>query len=445
VKLRYPPGPPNKLPIIGHALKVQKDPGEFLYNCYRQYGPVFRITFIGRKCAVFVGPEANKYLLSTGVSHFHWGPVLHFFEKYLGKEFFSLYDGEEHAKRRRQYHPAFSHSALENYAEGMCRISQEKISQWGQGHPGRIDLFQQTKRLTMEGIARLLVGLKLEERQYDLFTQLFTDILTPLETPLGLLPIPFAGPHARAIRARKLLWPMAREIVQEKRRNPQRDALSLLAAFRDENGAELSEDRLISDTLGFFFAGMHTSSFVLGMTLLMLHENPVILERVMAEIDEVFGDQPVTLHKIHSLKYLSQVLMEVGRMFPPLAFNIRSVVEPCEFGGYEIPKDWLAAYSPAASHRIPEYFQNPYQFNPDRFASPRSEHKQSGFALVTFGGGPRVCLGMNYAQMEAAIHIVTALRKWEFTFSPNYLKLLSWAPTTHFKEPVWVNIRPRRR
>lgn len=83
--------------------------------------------------------------------------------------------------------------------------------------------------------------------------------------------------------------------------------------------------------------------------------------------------------------------------------------------------------SPLLSHRVPEIFKNPDSFDPDRFASPREEHRKHPFALIGFGGGSHKCLGYDFAQMEMKITLFILLRYFDWKIIPdpaNFLPVL---------------------
>jgi cytochrome P450 len=102
----------------------------------------------------------------------------------------------------------------------------------------------------------------------------------------------------------------------------------------------------------------------------------------------------------------------------------RGVVEPFEFGGYFIPAGVPVRLCLAAGHRLPDVFADPDRFDPLRFAPPREEDRRNQYALVTFGGGPRVCIGINFAQVEVRALVAHVLRNYR-------LERLAGAPPIH--------------
>lgn len=436
--LPLPPGPGKGLPLVGHSLTLFRDPGGFLYDCYRKYGPIFQISLGGKPCVFLIGPEGNRFLLVNGFRHFAWRPGTGMLARYFGEALFVL-DGDEHRRQRRLMQPAFHPSRFDGYAATMRQICAERVQQWGA--MGRVNLFDETRRLTLEVAARILLGIEVGTR-YEEYKRLFLDLLAPTMSVLGQMPFPLFSPHARALKARARAWPLLKQVVQEKRRHPGTDALSALATARDEDGTMLTEDQVIAQGLGLLFAGHETTSGMVGFALHLLAQHPDALARVRAELRSAVGQAPVTTAHLPNLPYLFLVLKETERLYPATPLGIRGVVEPFAFGGYHVPAGYLAAYSAHASHRIPAVFAQPKQFDPERFAPPREEHKRTPYALVGFGAGPRVCVGINFAQVEAAVLLVTILQQWDLEIAPDAIRPIVYLPTIHPRNPVWATVRP---
>ena len=87
-------------------------------------------------------------------------------------------------------------------------------------------------------------------------------------------------------------------------------------------------------------------------------------------------------------------------------------LEEVEFAGYTLPEGTPVRLALAASHRLPHIFEQPDVFDPDRFTAPRDEDRRNPYALVTFGGGPRVCIGINFAQIEVKALVAHVLRSY---------------------------------
>lgn len=105
---------------------------------------------------------------------------------------------------------------------------------------------------------------------------------------------------------------------------------------------------------------------------------------------------------------LTNAIREAGRLQSPVMLLPRGVLADVAFGGYAVPAGTPLFLAVAAGHRLPTVFADPDTFDPDRFLPPRDEEKRQPHALVTFGGGRRICIGVNFAQVEVkalAAHI----------------------------------------
>jgi cytochrome P450 len=129
------------------------------------------------------------------------------------------------------------------------------------------------------------------------------------------------------------------------------------------------------------------------------------------------------------MKLLENALSEAERLYPPVANGPRGVLEEFEFNGYRVPAGTQVLYSIAASHLLPSIFADPEQFDPDRFAPPREEHK-TPYALVGFGGGPRICIGINFAQVEIKALLSHLLRNYRLELAPGQAIVPVYRPTS---------------
>ncbi len=117
---------------------------------------------------------------------------------------------------------------------------------------------------------------------------------------------------------------------------------------------------------------------------------------------------------------MSYVLKEIERLYPPIYGIPRGVKSDFEYEGYLIPAGWHVVVSPMLTHRLPEIYTEPDQFEPARFAPPCEEHKKHPFALIGFGGGSHKCLGYELAQMEIKVILSTLLRQFNWSITPDY-------------------------
>ena len=99
---------------------------------------------------------------------------------------------------------------------------------------------------------------------------------------------------------------------------------------------------------------------------------------------------------------------------------LRRSVRSCRIDGVEIPAQTMLFMVPGVNHRMPEYWSDPWTFDPARFNEERQEHRRHKFQFMPFGGGAHKCIGMNFAQMNAKLFIHQLLQKYRLTLQPGY-------------------------
>ena len=115
---------------------------------------------------------------------------------------------------------------------------------------------------------------------------------------------------------------------------------------------------------------------------------------------------------------MTHVLQEGVRLYPPVEFIIRGVLEDIEVDGYHIPAGWNVIASPMFTHRLPEIYAEPDKFDPDRFAPPREEDSKQPYSLIGFGGGAHSCIGVEFAKMEMKLILGILLDNYDLVSDP---------------------------
>jgi len=165
-------------------------------------------------------------------------------------------------------------------------------------------------------------------------------------------------------------------------------------------------------------AGHETSTTLASWLLYLLATHPNYLLRVQSEIDRTMqGQDTLTLDLLRSMPQLNNALDEAARLYSPVGNVPRGVTQDVVFQGYTIPTGTFVMLSLAACHRLPSIFHSPAEFDPDRFAPPREEDKKVPYSLVPFGGGQRICIGINFAQVEIKALAAHVLQR--FTLVPD--------------------------
>jgi len=160
-----------------------------------------------------------------------------------------------------------------------------------------------------------------------------------------------------------------------------------------------------------FLAGHETTANALTWTWYLLSQHPDVEARFHAEIDLVLGGRLPTADDLVALPYTRMVLAESMRLYPPAWIVGRRALAAFEANGYQIPPRSIVLMSQYIMHRDARWFPDPERFDPERF-SPERQAERPKFAYFPFGGGPRVCIGEQFAWMEGIIALATIAQRW---------------------------------
>ncbi|XP_077977513.1 cytochrome P450 3A24-like [Glandiceps talaboti] len=176
----------------------------------------------------------------------------------------------------------------------------------------------------------------------------------------------------------------------------------------------LDTDEILANALIFFLAGYETVSSCLGYTSNLIATHQDVQDKLVAEINTVMEKHDdLDYAAIHEMTYLDMVLQESLRLYSPAVKIERRCMESCQVKGYTIPKDMNILIPIWTIHRNPQLWPEPEKFNPERFSKEEKE-KRSPYAWLPFGAGPRNCIGMRFALMEAKVALVKILQTFKF-------------------------------
>ncbi|HEX5504562.1 MAG TPA: cytochrome P450 [Thermomicrobiales bacterium] len=407
--------PFEAIPTVGIIDDYERELPRWLAGLALEHGPLFRVAWRDDFVMTYlVGPEANKFVLHTGRQHFShdlgWSPII---GETLGKGLLTM-DGPEHDRHRKMLNPAFTVAYMARYLPIMQRVIAARTREWAER--GEVNLLEETRKVTFDVAAEALVGLPPGD-EVDRMRQLFYTLLYAPDFDSDAMSWPEYH-ERRQVAVRDELGGLLLRLIAERRRRPTDDTLGMMVAARDDDGRALDDRQILAHVNILLVAGHETSTTMSAWLLYLLAIHPEYRARVHAELDRLLGagDGPAPLDAIKAMKVLANALSEAGRLYPPVGNAPRGVVSPFEFAGYRVPAGERVRYSIAAGHWLPTIWRDPGVFDPDRFAPPREEDKKHPYALVPFGGGPRICIGVNFAQVEIKALAAHALR--HYTLEP---------------------------
>jgi cytochrome P450 len=409
--------PEEFVPILAGGPLVSQP--SFIARMAMEHGPVFKRDLRdGGRFVYMVGPEANRFVLFSHRDYFShaqgWTPAL---GPFFGTGLLNM-DGQEWATHRRMMNPAFTAAYMAVYLPVMHRVIARRSDPWAER--GEVDLYAEAREIAFDVAAEALVGFT-TGAEVDRLRDLFYALLHPNYDPQTESELQFEARMAQVeAELAELLLPMVQTRRAAAANQAASDVLGMMVHARDEHGAALSDAQLVDHVKILLVAGHETTTTLASWLLYLLCTHSEHLARARAEMAQVLGDsglgsEPPSLEQLRALRFLGYASAEAGRLQSPVRMAPRGVVKPFEFGGYLIPEGTRIRYAIAAGHRLPHIFPDPERFDPDRFAPPREEDRKQPYALVTFGGGPRVCIGMNMAQVEVKALAARVLRRYDLT------------------------------
>lgn len=404
-----------------------------------ELGPIFRQVWPdGGQVVYLVGPEANKFVMQSHREHFShdlgWTPNI---GELFGKGLLNM-DPPEHDLHRKLMNPAFTIAYMSRYLPVMNRLVAERIADWAQR--GEVDLFVETRKITFDVAAETLVGFRtgpeVDQLRELFFAMLNNDASFSSEEEYWRTMSSVRGQLVSRLVA----------MIEQRRGIPEddrSDILAMLVNARDEEGQSFSTEQILAHVNILLVAGHETTTTLSAWLLYLLATHPAALTAVRAELDTL-PEGELTLDTVRALKQLGYAAQEAGRMMPPVAMVPRGVLKEVAFGGYLLPAGTYVLLVIGAPHWDPAYFAGPTRFDPQRFAPPREEDKQTPYALATFGGGPRICIGVNFARVEVSAMAAAILRRYTLTpVAPNEVRQVYPGLLGQPERGIRVRVTPR--
>ena len=411
---KEPPKLPGALPFVGHIPDFGKNPHDFMMRLREKLGDVAEFKMFHQDMVLMTGTEASEAFYRAPDEVLDQGPAYKLMTPIFGKGVVFDAPIERKNQQLQMLMPALRDKPMRTYSEVIVGEVEGMVKDWGDS--GSLDLLEFTKELTIYTASHCLLG---PEFRYELSAE-FADIYHDLEQ--SIKPIAYVFPYLplpafrRRDRARVRLHGMVAKIMEKRAQSEEKstNVFQMLIDAHYEDGGKLSSHEITGMLTAAVFAGHHTSSGTAAWVLIELLRHPEEMRRVVAELDELFGeDGPVTFESLRQIPRLENVIKEVLRLHPPLILLIRKVMKDFHVKDYVVKAGKFVCAAPAVTHRIPELFPDPEKFDPDRYTPERAEDKNL-YGWQAFGGGRHKCSGNAFALFQLKAIFCLLLRRYEF-------------------------------
>ncbi|MFW5911359.1 MAG: cytochrome P450 [Halolamina sp.] len=414
-----PPGPKGE-PLFGSSRRYAEDPFRFLSACEAAYDGVVQFDLGPMDTYLVTEPEYVERVLVSEADRFtkpaFQGDAL---GDLLGKGLL-LSEGQTWREQRRLATPAFRIDRLTGFADDIVGHNEALLAEWNDGEV--VDVEQAMTRVTLAVITDLMLGTELSDER----VRTIREALEPLGARFEPDPVRFAAPawlpmpgDSEYDAAVETMESVIADIVAERRGSegdPETDEgpddlLSIL--LRARGRGEQTDEQIRDEVMTMLLAGHDTTALTLTYSWYLLSEHPTVEARLHEELDERLGDEPPSMADVQSLDLVERIVDEAMRLYPPVYAMFRDPTEAITFGRYTVPEDATIMLSQWAMHRSERFWDDPDQFDPDRWVDDDHPH----FAYFPFGGGPRHCIGKHLAKLEAKLILARTAQQYELAYT----------------------------
>ncbi len=435
--------------LFGSTFSLLRDSLGLLRQLQQQYGDqrVVRIKVGRRTITLLLKPEETKYVLQENNRNYGRGRSYKVLREFLGDGLLTT-DGDYWRRQRRLAQPAFHRQKLALLADTMIDEAvswTSQLQQLDRTHP--VDISAALMEATLRIVTKTLFGsglgdqtAQLSQALNDLNHIISRTVLNPLRLP-NWLPTPANRAYTDAST---LVTDLLTGIIQNRRQtNSTHDDLldMLLRATDEETGERMTDAQLLSELITLFTAGHETTAASMAWTLYLMAIHPDIQARARAEARRTLHTRDrFSADDLRAMPYLTQIVNESLRLYPPAWAMSRLSLGPDRIGAYHLGADEGVLISPYVLHHDPASWPNPDQFDPDRFAPEQSANRHS-YAFLPFGGGPRLCIGNQFALLEMVALLGQVLITFELLPASSELALPKPLITLRSKQPIRLYLR----
>jgi enediyne biosynthesis protein E7 len=412
-------GPVNKIPVGRMMLGVKRTPLHFMRDLYAQPPGLHVSQFLGRKYVVASDLKAIRHVLTDNVSNYR--KTFGAYKEALGRSSLVAH-GEEWRRVRtvnqRAFHAKRLPSLLDSNRPLILRFVESLHAAARSGQP--VDLPRALGGLMLALTCNAMFARHLPRSESEVFedVDLFVRVMDRRSvsfTPVGrMLAQFFVSRFGPAVRRWRELPNRIRAAPQT--RDPEGTLLALLMdRFQGQQDSDGGNRIVDEEMLLFLAAGSQTSAATLTFALFLLSRHLDVLNRAREQLSATGIDSVPGAAELGRLPVFEQIMSEAMRLYPPVWAVTRVALADDELSGCRLRRGDMVIISYYGLHRSPRYWANADDFNPGRFFAG-SDANRPAYVYLPFGAGPRACVGMQLATMQAISILAPLIGQLDFTF-----------------------------
>ncbi|KAG8386497.1 hypothetical protein BUALT_Bualt03G0154700 [Buddleja alternifolia] len=428
------------------SIQFSDDLARHILPCYHQtcskYGENSFIWFGPSPRLLIADPQLMKEILSKP-DLFHKPSPDPLGEAVVGGLLYL--EDEKWAKHRKIVNPAFHVEKLKNMVPAICLSCSNMIDKWeklvcniGDQKSGEIDVWPYLEDLSGDIISRTAFAssheqgrriFELQKEQVKLVLEVIMFVFIP-----GWSYIPTKA-NKRMTTISNEIQSLLRGIINQREKAMERGETigdDLLSTLMESNLKEIEEhgnknvgmsiEDVIEECKLFYFAGSETTSSLMVWTMVMLSKHQEWQARARDEVLQVFGKNTPTFDGLNRLKTVTMILHEVLRLYPPAPVSTRAPTKTVKLGNITLQQGISLFLLIGLIHHDPKIWgEDVNEFKPERFSEGISSATNNRFSYIPFSGGPRICIGQQFAMIEAKLTLAMILQRFSFGLSTSYL------------------------
>ncbi|KAA3471960.1 carotene epsilon-monooxygenase, chloroplastic [Gossypium australe] len=433
-----------------------------LFKWMNEYGPIYRLAAGPRNFVVVSNPAIAKHVLRN-YGKYAKGLVSEVSEFLFGSGF-AIAEGSLWTVRRRAVVPSLHKKYLSVMVDRVfCKCAErlvEKLQPFALDGTA-VNMEEKFSQLTLD-----VIGLSVFNYNFDSLTTdspVIDAVYTALkEAELRSTDIlPYWKAIPRQIKAEKAVTVIrkaveelivkCKEIVEKEgeRINEEEyvnDADPSILRFLLASREEVSSLQLRDDLLSMLVAGHETTGSVLTWTLYLLSKDPSALLKAQQEVDRVLEGRNPTYEDIKDLKFLTRCITESLRLYPhPPVLIRRAQVDDVLPGDYKVKAGQDIMISVYNIHHSSQVWERAEEFVPERFDLESSVPNESNtdYRFIPFSGGPRKCVGDQFALLEAIVALAIFLQRLNFKLVPDQNISMTTGATIHTTNGLYMKLSQR--
>lgn len=416
--------------ILFNGVRHAKDPIHLISKTLNVYDTsTYHLKVARSKRMLTQDPEIINHVLQKNHKNYVKSSIVtDVLSKYAGKGLLTT-NGDYWLKQRRLIQPGFHKHKIDELLTDMNAVilsMLDDISAKIANGQSQIDALEEMTRMTLKIVSKALFSSDITDEQINILkdgVQSLQEItLKEVQSPMLSGWRKLSGYQRRSEAHLHQIYELVSTYIRERRADPDppSDLMSMLLDARYEGTDEgMTDQQILDEILIIFVAGFETTTNALTFCLYLLSQDAAVLQKLKQEVSQIkLSDNP-SVREVMGMRYVTQVISESMRLFPPAWFIDRVALDDDEINGETVAKGEIIALYTYGLHRSPDYWSEPDRFDPDRF-SAENKHKITANTFLPFGKGPRLCIGAQFAQMEMNLVLYHFIKRFDFKLVEPY-------------------------